>query len=87
MWLVEHLDLVVAVLALLGAMTGAVLAGGIHVGKITKSIDHLSDTLRSGFRRNTEEHDLLHRRIDIHTKEISRLEGKIDRRNNGNAAP
>lgn len=74
----EHLDLLFAVLAMLGGMLGAVAMGGVHVGKITNELRHLSRTLISGFKQNHEEHASIEKKIDAHGERIAKVETKTE---------
>jgi len=78
--ILEHVDLLLAVLAMLGGMLGAVAMGGHHVGRITQELRSLGKTLLTGFNQNHDEHAAIDKKLDQHAERITKIETKVEGR-------
>lgn len=79
--MLEHIELLIAVLSLLGGMFAVVAVGGVHVGRITAEIRNLATALKDGFRKNHDDHAELFTKTDDLAERVTRVETKVDNRN------
>lgn len=83
MW--EHADLLIAVVAMLAGLAGAVAMGGVHVGRITTEVKSIGKTIADGFRQNNEDHKEIRAVVDEHGNRLMRAETHLEAiRGNGN---
>jgi hypothetical protein len=75
--MLEHIEIILATLTLLGSMVSVLAVGGILVGRIISEMKHLAESLERGFSKNHDDHAELAQKTDDLAERVTRVETKI----------